>query len=154
MFLINIIMRYVNKDNITLSNKVIYNNDMNNKLVHKQFMNNNSKNTVYNNNSYDHSSNKFKNNFFTISYIIKALNMLINISHASIKISHIFKIINIFSCLIKSPSCAPTSIDDIILLFESILLKNNNNYEISYGGKLEESICTQEHDSIFCKLKK
>ncbi|SOS80949.1 conserved Plasmodium protein, unknown function [Plasmodium sp. gorilla clade G1] len=151
--LINIIMRYVNKDNITLSNKVIYNNDMNNKLVHKQFMNNNSKNTVYNNNSYDHYSNKFKNNFFTISYIIKALNMLINISHASIKISHIFKIINIFSCLIKSPSCAPTSIDDIILLFESILLKNNNNYEISYGGKLEESICTQEDDSIFCKLK-
>ncbi|SOV82448.1 conserved Plasmodium protein, unknown function [Plasmodium sp. gorilla clade G3] len=151
--LLNIIIRYVSKDNIMLSNKVIYSNDMNNKQVDKKFIDTSFKNTGCNNNSYDHYSNKFKYNFFTISYIIKALNMLINISHAYIKISHIFKIINIFSYLIKTPSYAPTSMDDIISLFESILLKNKNNNEILFGGKLEDNIYPQENDSIFFKLK-
>ncbi|KYN95721.1 hypothetical protein PGSY75_1411000 [Plasmodium gaboni] len=153
--LINIILRYVSKDNIILNNKVIYTNDINNNVVDKQFIDNSFQNKVCNNNAYDHYSNKCKYNFFTISYIIKALNMLINISHASIKISHIFKIINIFSCLIISPSCTPTNNEDIILLFESILLKNNNNnnQEILFDGKLEDNIYTQENERISCKLK-
>ncbi|SCP02827.1 conserved Plasmodium protein, unknown function [Plasmodium malariae] len=83
---------------------------------------------IYNNVSSDYSI------FF---YFLKALDMLIHIAYSSIKILHIFKVINIISFLVVSPNSAPTNIKDIISFFENLLLKNSrintNVYHNSRG---------------------
>ncbi|SCM05475.1 conserved Plasmodium protein, unknown function [Plasmodium chabaudi chabaudi] len=79
-----------------------------------------------NDDNYNTAYDSFSNNYSTFFFFLKTLNMLIDIANSSIKIFHIFKIINIISFLVDVPDFSSTNIENIILLFEKYTLKNES----------------------------
>ncbi|EUD65776.1 hypothetical protein C922_03759 [Plasmodium inui San Antonio 1] len=93
--------------------------------------------TAYNQISDDYS------NFFNF---LKALNMLINGSHSSLKIFHVFKIVNIvpFLVLVSSPDTVPTSVKEIVAFFEDLIFGKE---EIIHKESLKVKQCDVEKRS-------
>ncbi|WBY58122.1 hypothetical protein Py17XNL_001002374 [Plasmodium yoelii yoelii] len=79
-----------------------------------------------NEDNYNNVYDSFSNNYSTFFFFLKTLNMLIDIANSSIKIFHIFKIINIISFLVDVPDFSAINIENIILLFEKYTLKNES----------------------------
>ncbi|GAW83106.1 hypothetical protein, conserved [Plasmodium gonderi] len=86
------------------------------------------------NNSYNQISNDYSNFF----HFLKALNMLIDISHASLKIFHVFKIINTITFIVVSPNAVPTKVKDIVSFFENFI------FEKDEGAKEEQYVSMKQ----------
>ncbi|CRG95629.1 conserved Plasmodium protein, unknown function [Plasmodium gallinaceum] len=89
------------------------------------------------------------NNFSFFFYFLKALNMLISITYSSIRIFHIFKIINIITFLVISPNTIPTDIKDIILFFESIIIKKREKKTTEYENLKENQMSDKNYHKIY-----
>ncbi|CRH04027.1 conserved Plasmodium protein, unknown function [Plasmodium relictum] len=92
------------------------------------------------------------NNFSIFFHFLKALNMLISIAHSSIKIFHIFKIINIITFLVLSPQTIPINIKDIILFFENIIIEKEGKKKNEYEQMRENQVFDKNYSKKY-KLK-
>ncbi|ANQ10731.1 Uncharacterized protein PCOAH_00050250 [Plasmodium coatneyi] len=99
-------------------------------------------------------------NFFNF---LKALNMLIDGSHSSLNIFHVFKIVNIVSFLVvvSSPDTVPKSVKEIVAFFEDFIFEKEEKihkdslkmkqYEVDKRGNNEMvSLANKEVLSTFC----
>eukprot|EP00366_Plasmodium_knowlesi_P003391 XP_002260888.1 hypothetical protein, conserved in Plasmodium species [Plasmodium knowlesi strain H] len=75
--------------------------------------------------------NQISDDYSNFFHFLKALNMLIDVSHSSLNIFHVFKIVNIVPFLVvaSSPDTVPTSIKEIVAFFEDFLFEKEEGIE-------------------------